>query len=105
MKVRVIDWGLRYTTYDEWLINNDCSQYLKNYRQEESLIDHFDYLGDEWYALDKSNKELDMSNITYEVLKQNVHGGSNGDIMLLLIQEPISNKVYLIEKRGTEEVK
>lgn len=104
MKVRVIDWGLRYTTYDQWLINNDCSQYLENYRQEESLIDHFSHLGDKWYALDKNNKEVDMTNITYEVLKQNVHG-EHDNTMLLLIQEPISNKVYLINKNGTEEVK
>lgn len=104
MKVRVINWGLRYTTYDKWLINNHCSQYLENYRQKESLIDHFSTLGDTWYPLDKNGKDVDMTNITYEVLKRNVHG-VHANTILLLIQEPISNKVYLIDERGTEEVK
>jgi len=103
MKVRVIDWGKIYTTYDKWLTNNDCGQYLDNYRQEESIIDHFSY-GFKYYPLDKNNKEIDMRNITYEVLKENVHGEHDNTI-LLLIQEPISNKVYLINKNGTEEVR
>lgn len=106
MRVRVIDWGKIYTTYDKWLTNNDCGQYLDNYRQEEKLfscaIQRF--YGDKYTPLDKYGTEVDMRNITYEVLKENVHGVHDNTI-LLLIQEPISNKVYLINKNGTEEMK
>lgn len=106
MKVRVIDWGKIYTTYDEWLKNNNCEQYLENYRQEKKLfscaIQRF--FGDKYTPVDKYGNEVDMTNITYEVLKQNVHG-EHDSTMLFLIQEPISNKVYLISERGVEMIK
>lgn len=105
MKVRVIDWGKIYTTYDEWLRNNDCSQYLENYRQDKKLFNTMTrFFGDEYTPVDEYGNPFDTTNITYEVLKQNVHSEHDNTI-LLLIQEPISNKVYLINKNGTKEVR
>ena len=105
MKVRVIDWGKIYTTYDEWLTNNDCEQYLENYRQDKKLFNtRHHFFGDEYTPVDKYGNKFDMTNITYEVLKQNVHGEHDSTI-LFLIQEPISNKVYLINANGTEVVR
>ncbi len=102
MKVRVKDWGKIYTTYDKWFEENDCVQYLNYYYQEESLIGYFsdNY---EYAPFDKEGNKLDMTNIFYEVIKKGKH--TTMDYMLYLIQEPITNKIYLIEKSAVEEIR
>ena len=84
---------------------NNCEQYLENYRQRDSIAKYFSHNNKyEYTPYDINGDVVDMENITYEVLKQNVHGKHDSTI-LFLIQEPITNKVYLINERGIEEVK
>lgn len=105
MKVKVKNWGAIYTTYDEWLKKNNCEQYLENYRQGDSIAKYFLHNNKyEYTPYDINGDVVDMANITYEVLAKNYHSENSGGI-LYLIQEPITNKVYLINEKGTEEVK
>lgn len=102
MKVKVKDWGKIYTTYEKWFEEKDCVQYLNYYYQGESLIDHFSHYFD-YTPFDKEGNKLDMTNIFYEVVKTGKH--TSMDYTLYLIQEPMTNKMYLIEKSAVDEIR
>ena len=104
MKVRVKNWGDYYSTYDKWFTENNCEEYLPQYKQEDRLIAHVSGFGDKYYAYDKNGRLIDTHNVPYEVIKIGNHGRMT-DKVIYLIQEPITNKVYLIEKRATEEIR
>lgn len=99
MRARVIDWGQRYTTYTNWFRENNCEEYLDQYKQEESLIDIVDC--GTFTPYDKEGNVLDTHNLVFKVLTLGQHN-RNSNIWLYLLEEPITKKVYLIGKKGLE---
>lgn len=105
MKVKVKDWGARYTTYYKWFEENNCTEYLEQYRQKESLIKHFDFFDEKCVPFDSNFKVMNTDNFIFEVIKQGVHTGEYmRGTELYLIQEPITNKVMLFDKKALEVV-
>lgn len=85
MKVKIVDWGERYTTYDRWFKENNCEEYLDNYHMESNLI-------------------YDTLNMIFEVIKKGKHSREFNERTLYLIKEPKGDKVHLISDKGVEEV-
>lgn len=121
MKVRIVDWGYVYTTYDKWLKHYNLFEYLERYHQKYSLFNsmQFGYFNLEtknrvlnhtfgskkeaYLPYDEKGKIIDTTNITYNVIASYNHTDNNGKY-LYLIEEPITNKVYLIERDGIEMI-
>lgn len=104
MKVKIRDWGEIYTTYDRWFKENNCEEYLDRYLEKSTSIDASRDYGGKWYPVDKNGNIIDTTNMTFEVVKEGVHNTSS-EKHIYLIEEPITKKLFLISKIGTEEIK
>lgn len=103
MLVKVKYWGSMYTTYDRWFKENNCEEFLEDYRRDKKLYKDMYGYSENYKFRDYEGNNVDPSNATFEVLRRGVHG-NYPDKDMYLIKETSTGDVFLFDKTGIEVI-